>query len=406
MKLNSTTKEVGRTAIAERGSFRIKASGKAFEILSSGLYSDKVLAIVRELSTNAWDAHVDAGTMLTPFAIHLPNNLEPTFSIRDFGTGLSHNDVMTLYTTYFDSTKDDSNLFVGALGLGSKSPFSYTESFTVTSFFKGEKRSYAAFVGEEGVPEIALLDTSKTKEADGLEVSLPIKERDFSEFENRARRILNRFDPIPTITGSADFEVDPIEYSLEGTNWGLIKGSRRSNAVAIQGKIAYPIKTHSLGSDISQDMRNLVDYFPVEIHFELGELDISANREELGYDDRTVANIKAKIEMVLAEIKAEVNSQFDACKTLWEAKKLHGELYSGTQFENPLIYLMQNSNFKIMWKGVKITNSVYSVELTNEFPQTTVYGFNVEGRRSSKKIRHRHICKTICLCLTKLPVDP
>jgi len=153
MKLNSATKEVTRTGLADQGSFKIKASGKAFQILSDGLYSDKVLAIVRELSTNAWDAHVAAGTETTSFAIHLPNSLEPHFSIRDFGTGLSHEDVMVLYTTYFDSTKDDSNLFVGALGLGSKSPFSYAESFTVTSFFNGEKRAYAAFVGEldEGI---------------------------------------------------------------------------------------------------------------------------------------------------------------------------------------------------------------------------------------------------------------
>ena len=38
--------------------FRIEASSKAFEILANNLYKDKILAVVRELSCNAFDAHV------------------------------------------------------------------------------------------------------------------------------------------------------------------------------------------------------------------------------------------------------------------------------------------------------------------------------------------------------------
>ena len=89
--------------------FRIKASAKAFGILSSGLYQNKVRAIIRELSCNAVDSHVAAGKSGTPFDIHLPNSLEPWFSIRDYGTGLSHEQVINIYTTYFESSKTDSN---------------------------------------------------------------------------------------------------------------------------------------------------------------------------------------------------------------------------------------------------------------------------------------------------------
>ena len=390
MKFHSTTKDVIRTGVTDRNAFTIKASGKAFEILSKGLYSDRILAIVRELSTNAWDAHLDAGTEDTPFTIHLPNCLKPHFSIRDFGTGLSHEDVMTLYTTYFESTKDESNLFVGALGLGSKSPFSYAESFTVTSYYKGEKKSYAAFVGEEGVPEIALLDTSETNEANGLEISLPVKEQDFWSFETKARLILKRFDPVPTVKGSPDFEVDPIEYSLKGTNWGLIKGAGRGHAVAIQGKIAYPLKTDAMRDDLTKDQINLIQYVPIEIHFEMGELDIAADREALGYDKRTIENILAKVDTVLEEIKKEINSKFAACKTLWEAKALYGELYNGSQYDNPLANLMQNATFEVVWKGETIRDSIFSLDLKADFPGTTVYGFNVAGQKSvGTKIKHR-----------------
>lgn len=117
--------------------FKIKASRASFQILSSGLYSNKIRAIIRELCCNAHDAHKSAGTQDTPFEISLPSTFSPVLVIKDFGTGLSHEDVMTIYTTYFESTKNNSNDFIGQLGLGSKSPFSYTNQFLVESRHEG-----------------------------------------------------------------------------------------------------------------------------------------------------------------------------------------------------------------------------------------------------------------------------
>src|SRR5208282_3082230 len=99
-------------------------------------------------SCNAWDAHVMAGKGDLSFEIHLPTDFEPVFRITDYGTGLSHEDVMNLYCTYFATNKNDSNDVVGAMGLGSESPFCYTQSqddsqgFTVVSRFQGVKRIY------------------------------------------------------------------------------------------------------------------------------------------------------------------------------------------------------------------------------------------------------------------------
>ena len=47
--------------VGEIGEFRIRNSAKAFNILSSGLYANKVKAVVRELSCNAVDSHAAAG---------------------------------------------------------------------------------------------------------------------------------------------------------------------------------------------------------------------------------------------------------------------------------------------------------------------------------------------------------
>ena len=69
--------------VGEVGEFRIRNSAKAFKILSDGLYANKIRAIIRELSCNAVDSHVAAGKADVPFSVHLPNQLEPWFSIRD-----------------------------------------------------------------------------------------------------------------------------------------------------------------------------------------------------------------------------------------------------------------------------------------------------------------------------------
>jgi len=81
--------------------FQIQASGAAFAVLSSKLYNNKPLAIVRELSCNAYDAHIAAGKAEVPFDLHLPTSFEPWFAIRDYGIGLAPEEIETLYCTYF-----------------------------------------------------------------------------------------------------------------------------------------------------------------------------------------------------------------------------------------------------------------------------------------------------------------
>ena len=140
MKMSSAERPIERMGASSERQFTIKATGKAFRILSSGLYKEKILAIVRELSCNAYDAHVDAGKADLPFDVHLPNALEPFYLIRDYGKGLSQEAMETVYTTYFESTKTESNEVIGGLGLGCKSPLSYVDQFTVTSFQGGQKK--------------------------------------------------------------------------------------------------------------------------------------------------------------------------------------------------------------------------------------------------------------------------
>ena len=318
MKLQQNTNTVVRSGSFEESNYSIEASAKAFSILSDGLYANKVKAVVRELSTNAYDAHVDAGCPDKPFDVHLPNRMELHFSIRDYGTGLSHEDCMNLYTTYFGSNKTNSNDAVGCLGLGSKSPFAYTDSFTVMSYYNGTKRVYNAYKNEHDQPVFAMLDESQTDEHNGIEVTFPVNDDDRYEFVEEAQNVYRHFKVKPNISGK-DIEFEELEYIIEGDYWGVQK--RYGYGVAVMGQVEYPI-------DEDQFDGTVRDFLcaSVNVHFEIGELDITPSREALSYNKYTKDAITAKVEVVLAEIKEVLSTSFDKCESLWDARIKYCEL--------------------------------------------------------------------------------
>ena len=98
---NKAENEAVLSNVGSVGEFRIRNSAKAFGILSSGLYANKIRAIVREYSCNAYDSHVEAGRAHLPFDVHLPNAMSPWFAVRDYGVGLDAKQVSDIFTTYF-----------------------------------------------------------------------------------------------------------------------------------------------------------------------------------------------------------------------------------------------------------------------------------------------------------------
>jgi hypothetical protein len=317
--------------VGEIGEFRIRNSAKAFNILSSGLYANKIRAIIRELSCNAVDSHVAAGKQETPFDVHLPNQLEPWFAIRDYGTGLTHDQVTSIYTTYFESTKTDSNDFIGALGLGSKSPFSYTDNFTVTAIKDGKKGIYTAFINEQGVPSIALMMTENTEDPSGVEVKFSVNDRyDFSKFVDEARQVYTYFKLRPVVSGSSNFQFRDVDYDTKDIVPGVHSYRDGRRSVAIMGNIAYPIEVPNAEQSLG-DLRQLLGC-GLEMHFAIGELDFQASREGLSYIPQTIDSIKRKLEALNAQLAIHLAVEADAIPNLWDRaiflqKKYHMGLW-------------------------------------------------------------------------------
>jgi len=320
MILNSAPQaEAILSNVGEIGEFRIRNSAKAFNILSSGLYANKIKAIIRELSCNAIDSHTAAGTT-QPFEVHLPTTLEPWFSIRDFGTGLSHDQVTKIYTTYFESTKTESNEFIGALGLGSKSPFSYTDNFTVTAIQNGRKGIYSAFINDVGVPSIALMGEEAVAESNGVEVKFSVNDRyDFSKFTDEAVKVYRWFPVLPTITGNTII-IEPAEYETKNIIPGVhsLKNDfhGRNSSTAVMGNIAYPIDVPQAEQSL-EGVHQLLKCGLV-IEFGIGELDFQASREGLSYIPLTIDSIRKKLVAVNSALAKVLAVEADAIEGQWE----------------------------------------------------------------------------------------
>lgn len=290
------------TSLETSKNFTIKASPKAFKILSSGLYSNKIRAVIRELSCNAYDSHIAAKND-EPFVVHLPSAVDEHFYVKDFGTGLSENDIMNLYTTYFESNKTNSNDFVGALGLGSKSPFSYTDSFIVESIFDHKKITYLIYINEEDLPSISKLEEVDTDEHTGLTVKFSVKSDDLYKFKEEAINILSVFEKQPKLIGSNINEDENILFDkLNFKNDYCYGGSSpyTCGLNAFMGNILYPIDIDKL--DLDESIIKLISTRNLIIKFNIGELDITPSREHLSYIKSTIDKLETKIKEVAKNI--------------------------------------------------------------------------------------------------------
>ena len=88
MIVTQESKPVTRSGSFEEWEFRVEASAFTFEILST-LYSDGIMACIRETLANCWDSHKRASIESRPFIVYIPNKLNPNFYARDYGKGLN-----------------------------------------------------------------------------------------------------------------------------------------------------------------------------------------------------------------------------------------------------------------------------------------------------------------------------
>lgn len=247
--------------------------------LLTDLYSDAELAVIREYSTNARDAHIEAGNN-APIEIFLPGPLNPNFRVKDQGVGMSVDDIIDIYSKYGASTKRGTNDQNGMLGLGCKSGLTYTAQFMITAVKGGVKTLVSVGRTNDGTGTMEIVDTRSTDESNGVEISVPTKHN--NGFATKARIFFQFWEPGTVLIDGAE----PKFIKNEGkkiTDSVYIVGELSENYV-VMGNVAYPLERRLHQSYGTK--------FGIVIFADMGEVNFTPSREALHYTGRTEAAIQ------------------------------------------------------------------------------------------------------------------
>lgn len=306
------------------------ASSMVFQLFTKNVYSNPIGTVVREITSNCFDSHTEAG-ITAPVVIrqHKDNTADTQYiSFIDYGVGMSPDRIKNVYGVYFESTKRVDNTQIGGFGIGGKTPLAYKRStgqgdteydnsFYVITIFDGMKYFYVVSEGEE-CPVIHKLHEEQTTENNGTEVRIPILEKDIDTFKSEMIKQLYYFENI-VFEG---FEYED-KYSKEmiypmDNDYQIIRGKTflfrgdeyKSNMHVCLGRVAYPIDYDTLGLS-SKEYR-----LPIALKLEVGDINVTVSRESLDYSEKTIKLLKMKLEEAKQEITALISKQYADIKTL------------------------------------------------------------------------------------------
>ena len=375
MKTIESNRTVTNNTDFKTHTFGIKSKNLShiIHIIRDQIYSDKVLAVIREYACNASDANVMSGKPTTPIIVTLPSKLDPTFKVRDYGTGLSEQDIIDIFISYGESTKRNTNDAIGTLGIGSKCGFAYGDNFIVTSYNNGIKTVYDCILDKSNVGNCLVLMSEPMGKGDkeGIEVSVNVKKEDVEEFRTKAIKFFKFWTVKPELLGFTKEELEEKEKTVlfSGSNWTIYQSNSSSyysrsedKSMALMGNIAYPIdwenvKLPTTKGALSEKVVEYLKNCDLVIHFKIGDVQFAPSREALQYTDHTHAGINKAIKTIMAELDAVVTAKFNDCKNLFEAKSLFGTLfgdgysYSSSHFGGLKQYFEEKG---LLWNGIKI----------------------------------------------------
>lgn len=385
--------------------FTINITAHAFDVLISKQYKNKPESIIREILSNALDAHIEAN-QTRPVEVTLPTFVNPTLTIKDFGTGISPKNIDDVYTVLFESTRNTTNAFRGGFGLGCKVPFAYADQFTVETRWQGTCYDYVMYRDSSSIPTCALIAETPTLEPNGVTVSIAIDPDDIPKFRAAADRILPWFGdqlaanipitPLPTIWKGPTAEIVNVVYYLTDTNF-----------VARIGNVIYPIPD-TITREILQTCTN-ANFIPygrflvgavIVLDFPIGALQVTPSREDLIHSDAATLAIKEAITTFIVDIRTWLTDQdiadpLTAAKQLLPLKKVlqpmriwpdtvckqQHELFSNVLFTIPTnwavhqveIYYPHQNNHAARLRTVKSPHTGAQIQLYIDEPLTVLY---------------------------------
>lgn len=298
--------------------FDEKGQAKLAHVLVN-LYSDGPSAVIREYAANGRDSHVAAGVN-RPIEVTLPTALRPEFIVRDFGTGMSLDDIEEIYSKYGGSTKDQSDDFIGSYGLGCKSALSISPSFTINSNKDGIK-TVAVISRESGtLGRIDIIVHTDTDEPNGVTVNIPIQEK-YDDFAYKAANVFLTWAPGTVLVNGqtpATSMYDKEKFFAVSDVFHVGYDKNKSATFVNMGGIAYPVDWNQLNALVDMASRkggiNFRDFTNgiVVITVPIGEVELVPSREAVRW---TRISTNTVVDAMIAgsnALKASIQGKIDA----------------------------------------------------------------------------------------------
>lgn len=279
-------------------------------LLSSNLYSDPERSFIREIVSNAWDSHVEAGTTDVPVLIKIGSNY---VTIRDFGTGISPERFQDVYCNIGSSTKRESNDYIGGFGIGKFSALAVSNTVNIISYYEGKAYHYLMIKDGNKITN-NLIMTLDTTEKNGVEVTVK-NIKDIYKYYSALKYII--FFPNIYIDGELKKESDSIN-STKIKYWkyfACASASIERNKILL-GNVLYPLDDSLLNLSTEEDrFLSYIEHSGVVIRFNIGEIEVTPNRENIIYTEKTIKLIKERLSQAKDEIyeyiKEKTNLNFD-----------------------------------------------------------------------------------------------
>lgn len=307
--------------------FGIAQTAEFFTVLSNTLYSNKPLAVVREVLCNAWDAHIAAGRTDKSVIVKTSDKM---LSIRDFGNGIPHELIHDIYCVYGSTTKENDGNQTGGFGLGSKSPFAYSDHFTVVNHYNGLKQVHAISRGSTvtcGKPDRRVMVSVPTTET-GVEVIIPIKNPgDAYLFSNIAINIAAFGEMNVVVDGNL---VDILPISTAKDNIFLTNRHTNDffNRINIRyGNVVYPVHKNIEYANLWTNLSEIIISIPgpnkgkakgfgIILQAPPNSISVTPSRESISNTETTINTIKKLFTDVINRIQPEsevfIQSMLDA----------------------------------------------------------------------------------------------
>lgn len=329
MKLDQRVINIEKSDVgAESIGFGIKDPAIMFDILCTKLYDNPLKIVVQEYMCNARDSHREHGNIDEPIEVVLPTLFSPVLKIKDKGVGISPSRMSEVFVFLGESTKNDSDMQTGGFGVGAKTGWAYTDSFTVRTIYNNIEYLYLAYIGTGNIGYIDLIEKSETNEHNGTTIEININREDFELTEKYVLRTGFFWDVKPIIK-NVQYYKDYVKNSSNIVNIYDDKNEilctikdrvydyleeDKGNVVVVLDGIIYK----SVNFYIKTDIDIIPRYFgAVYVHFKTSELKPTINRELRSTPD-SINVMNTRIQEIMKYASMEFSDGIKSLETLKE----------------------------------------------------------------------------------------